>query len=135
VTEQLDSPALYFALCPLYVDTLGWVRFFTNYDVFMCEIHSPPDPTSIKSTSDRASARSLTHSLMFRSLTCPSTRNFTKRLLTTNGRRKIHPERGEKGKFSMGGGFCALTRRRSVVVAMSGGVDSSVTAKLMVDQV
>jgi len=32
-------------------------------------------------------------------------------------------------------GFRTLTRRALVVVAMSGGVDSSVTAKLMVDQV
>jgi len=72
---------------------------------------------------------------MFRSLTRQPTRNFTKRLLTTGAGWKPHPERGEKGKLSTGRGFCTLMQRGSVVVAMSGGVDSSVTAKLMVDQV
>ena len=72
---------------------------------------------------------------MLRFPTRPPTRNFIKRLLATNARRKLHPERGEKGKPLMVRVYHTLTHEWLVVVAMSGGVDSSVTAKLMVDQV
>ena len=79
-----------------------------------CLTNSAPDPTTDHRR--RSNARSLAHSLMLRSLTRPPTRNFTKRLLTTNVGWGPHPVGGEKGKL-----FDRKSSSRADATWLSGG--------------
>ena len=88
------------------ISTNSSLRLFASAFVsFETSLVGDPDPALrlIEYTSAEIASRfapeTWIHASMLRLSTRPAPRNFTKRLLTTNAGRKLHPEKGEKGEL------------------------------------